>query len=278
MAVPVPVKTYSDFEIEVGRFEEVSSVEIDRKRKDHIPLNNDVLPPKRQKVVELRDHDYTMTVNDYVEIVRGKDLKISKLRSKIRQKNQKVRQKTRSVQKWKQKAIELKKELRKALSNKHAGKYCRSNTTPFVEELIKNAKRTKGARYSSKTKNIALSILYCSNKAYRQLSQHIKLPSISLLKKWIQNVQINEGISENVLQLLKSKAQFIPESAKLVSICFDEMTLKEGLQYLANANPDEIVGFPSMLPDQDHIDITSRSKSVLVFMLKGISTDFKQAV
>jgi hypothetical protein len=164
-----------------------------------------------------------MNVNDYFRILRNQDRKIAKLRNKIRQQKLRVKQKSESAKEWKQKALDLKQQLRMVLRKKHTGQYTRSNNSPFIEELIKNSKRSNGARYSNKIKNIAFSIFYCSHKAYRQLSKHVKLPSISLLRKWMQNVHIVEGISINIMELLKSKAQITPESERLVSVCFDKI-------------------------------------------------------
>lgn len=268
---------YAERDIDVGFHIEVSQpggTGVNRKRVPEISFNDDEIPPKRQKF-QLLDHDYTMNAQQYYETIKQSEATILNLRSRLKSRTRKLKQKEKSARRWRKRALDLKKQLRKALKQNRREP---SNISTFISELIKNDKRTKGARYSNKLKNIAFSLYYCSNKAYRQLRQYIRLPSVSLLKKWLKSVDIKDGVCDNVINLLKSKAKVMPPASRLVTICLDEMSLKEGITYLANAKPDEIVGFPSFLPNEQKVDTAKRAKSVLVFMIKGIDSDFKQAI
>lgn len=91
----------------------------------------------------------------------------------------------------------------------------KTEDSSFMAEMVKNDKRCKGERYLNKLKYIALTVCSkLSNKAYWQLKQHIRLPSVSLLKKWMKCV--NNRIEENLLSLLKSKAKLMPQSSRCV--------------------------------------------------------------
>lgn len=124
-------------------------------------------------------------------------------------------------------------------------------------------------------KHLALVLHYCSVKAYKQMRQVFALPSISTLRMWLARIDIGEGFSANIFNLLEIKASFLPEEEKLVSIFFDEVMITEKISYFGNAKPDYFKGFQTKLPGRVDIDINVRAKSALVIMLKSIRSGYK---
>lgn len=95
-------------------------------------------------------------------------------------------------------------------------------TDPILLELQKNKNRkTRGARYSDKMRNMAIILHYCSSKAYRQMRKFFTLPSIETIKRWLSRIEIKEGFSTTILKLLKFKVTGLPEDEKLVTVFMD---------------------------------------------------------
>lgn len=150
---------------------------------------------------------------------------------------------------------------------------------PLLVELQKNKDRKlKGARYTDKMRNMALVVNYCSPKAYRQMRTFFRLPSVSTMKKWLSKIEIKDGFSENILKLLKIKSETLPEDERVVTLFLDEMAITEKVSYVANADPDYILGFPTKLPNQQGSDVKVRAKSCLTLMIKTMKSGIKQAI
>lgn len=60
----------------------------------------------------------------------------------------------------------------------------------------------------------------------------------------MQNAQVYPGFSDNVINALSQKVSCMPASAKICSIFFDEMTVKENEAY--NIERDEIDDFEDL--------------------------------
>lgn len=177
--------------------------------------------------------------------------------------------KNASIMKWKKKA---------KLNRKSKASKSDTVTDSVLIELQRNAARPlKGARYSKKMKTMALGLYYCSRRAYREMLKIFRLPSVSLIKKWLRNLQIDEGFNENVRIILREKSKLLVPSEKVVSMSIDEMTLRPNITYLGKAKPDILLGFPSKLPNGDFTS-ESAASSVLVIMIKGLVSGFKQSI
>lgn len=220
------------------------------------------------------DHDYLHNPGRCIMVAEkmlDQEEEIIRLKKELRKKNQGMS---------KQKSIirNLRNELKKLKSA-----FCQNKEDGLVDPVLLEIQANKlrkrgGARYSDNMKNLALVLQYCSKKAYKQMRQVFALPSISTLRNWLARVDVHEGFSTTVLNLLKIKAKSLPEDEKLVSIFFDEMAITERISYFGNAQPDYFTGFKTRLPGANQVDISSRAKSVLVLMVKSIKSGFKQAI
>lgn len=244
-----------------------------------IPLNNDGVyqNPKPNNAV-LGEHDYAVTCSKYqVLLTMMQEYKsgLEKYRDLYRQEKKSRARKSRSVKLWKHKYSNLKMKLKK---QEKMNKKIESQPTQFLAEQLENFKRKpKGVRYSAETKNIALGLQYCSTKSYKQFQQILKLPSISLLKKWISNVDIKEGVNENLVQLLQQKTKHLKPTEKVVTMSIDEMTLRQNISFLEKSSPDEVVGFATKIGDVQR-EISAGAKSALVVMIRCMDKGFKQAI
>ena len=115
------------------------------------------------------------------------------------------------------------------------------STMSFVATQIRVAGKSRNTvRWTPAEKSLALSLLHSSPKAYRLLQKLLKLPSVSTLRRAMQNVKIYPGFNKNILQALEKKVSAMPKSGKACAIVFDEMAIKEGLSY--NFEEDNIEG------------------------------------
>lgn len=220
----------------------------------------------------MSEHDYACTVDKYnglLQAVKMLKKENKRLRSKTYSQSLTIKRKSASVLRWKQKATTYRK--------RKVSKVSKLKDTLFLE-LERNASRARnGVRYSEKLKSLALRVYYCSPRAYREVQNIFRLPSVSLIKKWLQRIKIEEGFSPNVQTLLREKAQTLKLSERVVSVVVDEMTLRPNLTYHGKSKPDVILGFPTKLPDKD-LQTDVSASSVLVVMVKGLVLGFKQSV
>ncbi|XP_065082061.1 uncharacterized protein LOC135704508 [Ochlerotatus camptorhynchus] len=149
---------------------------------------------------------------------------------------------------------------------------------PMLMELQKNKNRkTRGARFSDKMRNMSIILHYCSSKAYRQMRKIFTLPSVETIKRWLSRLNIKEGFSSTILQLLKFKVAGLPEDEKLVTVFIDEMSVSQRLTYVANSDPDYFMGFPTKV-GKETVNMNQRASAALTIMVKSIKSGFKQAI
>lgn len=251
----IPVAEY----VEVG----ASARPLERLAAEVVPNNRGLKKSKRRK--QKSEHDYTCTLEKYTDLLRSvKQLKKEnkRLRTKTNSQNVALKRKQASVLRWKLKATKYRK--------RKVSKGSKLHDTLYIE-LQRNALRArKGARYSTKLKTLALRVYYCSPRAYREMQSVFRLPCVSLIKKWLQRIKIEEGFSPNIQSLLRQKAQTLSPAERVVSIIVDEMTLRPNLTYQGKSKPDVILGFPSQLPNKE-LQTDAAASSVLVVMIKGVS-------
>ena len=144
----------------------------------------------------------------------------------------------------------------------------------FVVTQIRVGKKSpKGIRWTTSEKAFALSILHSSPKTYRMLRKIITLPSITTLRRAMQNIKIFPGFNENILSALEEKVKSLPASAKLCVLLLDEMSLKESMNY--NPEKDYIEGLEDF---GSHGRTKYVANHATVFMARGITAHWKQAV
>lgn len=105
----------------------------------------------------------------------------------------------------------------------------------------------RARRYSGYDKNFALALHYCSPKCYRFLRKMFVLPTVRSLQRWLQNINVEPGFINPVLEMLKVKSANLPQAQKLCSLAFDEMSLKQLLTY--NSQSDLFEGFVTAVLD-----------------------------
>lgn len=98
--------------------------------------------------------------------------------------------------------------------------------TPGQIKLLMNPKQ-KITRWSSEDIAAAISLRSVSPKAYRYLRRikKIPLPALSTLRKWVASFNVDEGILNDVMLIMKYKGKNMTEFEKATVICFDEIHL-----------------------------------------------------
>ena len=121
-------------------------------------------------------------------------------------------------------------KLKKQKPISELSEYLSGPALDFVASRIYLGKK-KRMRWSEKDKRIALSLYHTSPKAYRWLKKIFALPSIATLRREMRKVKVSPGFNENILTSLKEKLAIMPEGLQICALIFDEMAIKEQVQY-----------------------------------------------
>ena len=105
-------------------------------------------------------------------------------------------------------------------------------------QLKMSSRKTKGFRWNTKDKGIALTLLHSCPKAYSILSKIFSLPSVKTLKRCMANIKICPGFNEIMIEAFKIKVNSMSDKDKLCSVVMDEISIKESLVY--NPEVDEV--------------------------------------
>lgn len=99
-----------------------------------------------------------------------------------------------------------------------------------VKSILSNNKRVK---WSSEDIASAITLRSVSPKAYRYLRQKLNypLPGLTTLNRWTNFLNLDEGILEDVMLLLKNKAKNMKKDETIVVLSFDEMHLSELINF-----------------------------------------------
>lgn len=149
-----------------------------------------------------------------------------------------------------------------------------SPTVEFIKNQMYIARRSsKGCRWPKRDKVLALSIYYHSRQAYKLLGQFFKLPTKRSLQRWLQNSNIRAGFNKTIISALSLKVKELDHQDKQCVLTFDEMSIKESLNY-DTAN-DCIEGFE----DLGNIGTSKYvANHALVFTVRGLKNKWKQPV
>ncbi|CAK1592309.1 unnamed protein product [Parnassius mnemosyne] len=184
------------------------------------------------------------------------------------------------------KICQLKKTIRKmrkgdALNilenNKSVAKLMQRLTPSFAlmlqAQLKNDGKKFKGRRWTFDEKVVALRLFKRSPTCYRLLRRMWCLPSPSTLNNLLRLFSLNVGINDNIFNSLREKVKKQLPSNNEYILIFDEMSIREHLQY--NNKEDMVEGY------QDH-GVHGRTNQVathaLVFMVKSIREQTKQPI
>jgi len=145
----------------------------------------------------------------------------------------------------------------------------------FNSDQIKamNRKSTKFMKWPNCTITKALKLKFsCGNNGYKELiKQKTPLPSLRTLRRRIQNLKFEPGILHEVFKFLEIKIQtFKNDHEKECVLIMDEMAITPSNLFDVSSNKN--IGKVT-LPHHE-----GTGTSVLVFMLGGISTRWKQTV
>jgi hypothetical protein len=101
-----------------------------------------------------------------------------------------------------------------------------------------------GKRVEWKTEDMAgaIALHALSKKAYKFINRTmgIPLPGESTVRRWAATIQIKPGIQKEVLAVMGKLGASLSEEERLVSLCFDEVSLSRRAQY--DPGRDAVVG------------------------------------
>ncbi|KAF2900796.1 hypothetical protein ILUMI_05396 [Ignelater luminosus] len=142
----------------------------------------------------------------------------------------------------------------------------------FTHQLKSFFKNKYNMRYTDAMKRLCLMWYYSSPKGYKNLMQTLNLPTPRTIRRWQSCIQMDPGINSHILESIKlyfKQFQGREEQRKLITLIFDEISLKEEIHY--DASKDKIIG----VVDTGKIRTNDKAKTALVCMIKGIVYNFK---
>ncbi|KAJ1530256.1 hypothetical protein ONE63_005179 [Megalurothrips usitatus] len=178
-------------------------------------------------------------------------------------------------------AFNIKKKL--LIAQRKEGNFQRIASTGFITRVdemlvsrganiilhgeLKNFKRKpRGRRWTVDEKLFALAIFKRSPRVYRFLQQHLTLPCESTLKNLLQEIPLQPGISEPLINLLKVSAKKMKSSDLYCTLLFDEVFLVSNLSF--NKLTGKLGGFEDY---GRHGRTSLVADHALVFMAQGIT-------
>lgn len=174
--------------------------------------------------------------------------------------------------------------LLKCTNNNSAKHVIELSNTDVTDSFLLNQlklRRMLGTRrrFSEQDRNFSLALYYCSTSAYTFLRKMLCLPTIRSLRRWLANINLSSGFNANIFNMLKLKSKNMSATDRVVSIVVDEMSLKQELVY--NASGDFFEGvkdFGTELSSEKKGGKISLANQVLVVMIKGIKSNYKQVI
>lgn len=183
-----------------------------------------------------------------------------------------LRSKIYRLQRDKKKSIPKKSVEIEKIITQSARYLSKTAQTLFATHLRLSCVKSTRKRYSDEFKDLALSILYHSPKAYRFLKKIINLPSERTLREYQKKCPIYVGVNETVLLQLKHTFANAPKKDKLVSLLFDEINLTPEVHY--DPSSDYFKGLADDGVTRDSVEATS----ALVLMITWINKKMKQTI
>jgi len=206
------------------------------------------------------------------EMAKAENLKrkLSRVRNQLyRRKKKDCKEKISKKEKAAKRQNASMQELERKLSEFFSG-----TTLEFLRTQLRliNRKR-QGFRWKDTDKAFALSLFHASPKAYRILKQLFLLPSVNTLRRIMRKIRVYPGFNRIILKALQTKISSMPANSELCCVTFDEMALKEAVEY--NEEKDYVEGV-------EDFGSNGRTKYVAnhatVFMARGLIFPWKQTV
>ncbi|KAL4148879.1 hypothetical protein QTP88_003024 [Uroleucon formosanum] len=163
-----------------------------------------------------------------------------KLKQQIEKKSKKIKNKNSQICKLKNYASKFK--IRNNLNNLiNAHQFPSCNSRALVTMQLKNKRRT----WTTAERNLAFTFFYKSPTAYNFLRlQKINLPAPSTIRRWIGESKFLPGFNGYFFDHVQKKFEHQNYKDKACSIGFDEMYIKEFLEY--SKQYDFIEGFQDL--------------------------------
>lgn len=136
-------------------------------------------------------------------------------------------------------------------------------------QIRETRKKNKGRRFTLDEKLLSLSLYKKSPKSYRLLSSLFTLPSRRLLSTMLSKVPIETGISPLLMEVLKEN---VKPKERYCTLMFDELNLSAEIHY------DEALGRIDGFENNGHFTTQQFADHALLFMVKGITKNFKQPI
>lgn len=171
----------------------------------------------------------------------------------------------------------VEKDKDKALELEQLRKLCYKYFTKPLAEILNGqisliGRSSKGHRYSSDFKQIALNIYFLGPKVYKYLQTMLCLPSKRTLQNVIANWCIKSGCNEFIFTVIGAKMKNFTDEARECVLCIDEISLKSNLFY--KIKDDEIVGFH----ETNNSKLPTPAQFALTLMVRGIFSKWKQQI
>ncbi|KAL4126306.1 hypothetical protein QTP88_010528 [Uroleucon formosanum] len=189
-----------------------------------------------------------------------------KLKQQIEKKSKKIKNKNSQICKLKNYASKFK--IRNNLNNLiNAHQFPSCNSRALVTMQLKNKRRT----WTTEERNLAFTFFYKSPTAYNFLRlQKINLPAPSTIRRWIGESKFLPGFNGYFFDHVQKKFEHQNYKDKACSIGFDEMYIKEFLEY--SKQYDFIEGFQDL---GTYGRMNKSANCVLVFLASGIYSEWK---
>ncbi|XP_064473292.1 uncharacterized protein LOC135387973 isoform X2 [Ornithodoros turicata] len=140
----------------------------------------------------------------------------------------------------------------------------------FRAQLCLQPLQKFGRRWPPHFRSFALNLHFKGPQAYRYLSEVLALPSESSLRNWLKEVTLEPGVMPSVLEGLKTKLQGLPPKDRTCVLLFDEMSIKEHLQY--DSRSDTVYGFADTGKERN----SQMANSALLVALSGLTKAWVQ--
>jgi len=121
---------------------------------------------------------------------------------------------------------------------------------------------------------LALGVFYKSSSAYRFMQHAFRLPTVRTLQIFLCGFSVSVGFDCDYMSALCKRVESLNDLEKFIVVTVDGMSLRSSLKY--PEHDDRIVGFEELRSFGG--SSTNAAKQVLQFMVRGISTRWKQPV
>lgn len=226
------------------------------------------LAAKLQVQLDAANKKNDLLIKKNTAMKNGHKREVSKWNKKVVNYKQIIKRKQRKIVNLERKIVKTQEEKNFYQNFKRLNK----SVLSFFEMQVNHLKLKK---WTDQEKKFAISLFYKSPKAYGYLrdEQEFILPCVSLIRRWVNELDLKPGKSDNLLELLKSKSQSMSIKERECVLIWDEMSIKSWLEY--NSKKDIIEGYTDL---GEHGRSSTIGNHVLVFMIRGRQSNWRQPI